>query len=181
MASNALIPKIIIRFPTIYSFNGSSRDVLGLFEASLPSLMLEQAVLYRKYWNRKITTVPPDEKRAVQLARESYASIRVLIIKMIVEVARYTYGSDIPTFLETPKKPQQIATIIHPPRSTSLPRSRPRNPSQPSQRTPKRRRRTREITMQGLMLPPLQPRSKNQMMIWSIQKTTKPFQKSTSF
>lgn len=77
VALMALLAIIVIRFPSIYSFNGSSREVIGLFEAGLPKDLKAHVDLFRKYKNRKMTTIPPEEKQAVQLAREAYKEIRV--------------------------------------------------------------------------------------------------------
>ena len=74
-----------------------------MFEASLPANMKIHVDIYRRYKNRKINTVPPEDRQALQLARDEWRGIRGIIIKMIVEVARYAYGSNVQTFLETPE------------------------------------------------------------------------------
>ena len=99
-----LIPFILRRFPTIYSLNGSSQEVIGLFEASLPSPMKEQVELVHEHKNQQLSSVPVESRVALKNARLAYPKIRALIEKMILEVAKHGYGSDIPCFLDTPKR-----------------------------------------------------------------------------
>ena len=108
-ALESLLPFVLVRWPTHHSFNGSSREVLGLFEASLQANMKIHVDMYRRYKNRKINTVPPEDRQALQLARDEWRGIRGIIIKMVVEVARYAYGSNVQTFLETPKKAPSVS------------------------------------------------------------------------
>lgn len=108
MALEALLPVIIRRFPTIYAYSGSSREVKGLFEASLPPQMKAHVDIFRQYRRRKINTIPPEDREKLQIARDEWPKINGLVIKMISEVARYAYGSDIPKAVETPRKTASV-------------------------------------------------------------------------
>ena len=83
-----LVTMIVLRFPSFLSFSNSSQQVRGLFLAGLPFPMDQQAEIYHKYLGKSIKTLPKEIQSELQLARDAYPSIRVLVIKMMDEVAK---------------------------------------------------------------------------------------------
>ena len=104
----ALVPLVIDRWASIYAFNGSKSAVRGLIEYSLPSPMDEHIEIYRKYLKRQMSTVPQEDKEKLSLARAEFPKINKMVLKMIVEIARNSYGDDIPSFA-SPKKATPIS------------------------------------------------------------------------